>query len=87
MRRRRSIRPKTLKNTKRRRSTVVPTEEIDVITENTKIGYDEGEQRTEVHCPPSPPFSQKIRKMHYVCKDIDDIIHKYETLNVKKVNS
>ena len=52
----------------------------------TKIVYDEGEQRTEVHCPP-PPFSQKIRKTHYVCIDIYDIIHKYETLNVNKVNS
>ena len=27
---------------------------------------DEGEQRTEVHCPPPPPFLTKIRKMHYV---------------------
>ena len=26
---------------------------------------DEGEQRTEVHCPP-PPFFTEIRKMHYV---------------------
>ena len=37
--------------------------------------------------PPPPPFSQKIRKSHYVCIDIYDIIHKYETLNVNKVNS
>ena len=34
-----------------------------------------------------PPFSQKIRKTHYVCIYIYDIIHKYETLNVNKVNS
>ena len=34
-----------------------------------------------------PPFSQKIRKTHYVCIDIYDIIYKYETLNVNKVNS
>ena len=37
--------------------------------------------------PPPPPFSQKIRKTHYVCIYIYDIIHKYETLNVNKVNS
>ena len=49
---------------------------------------DEGEQRTEVHCPP-PPFLTEIRNMHYVCIYIYiyDIIHKYETLNVNKVNS
>ena len=46
---------------------------------------DEGEQRTEVHCP--PPFLTEIRKMHYVCIYIYDIIHKYETLNVNKVKS
>ena len=27
---------------------------------------DEGEQRTEVHCPPPPIFLTEIRKMHYV---------------------
>ena len=48
---------KTLENTKRRRSTGVSTEDIDVITENTKKVYDEREQRTEVHrLPPPPPF-------------------------------
>ena len=36
----------------------VSTEDIDVITENTKNVYDEEEQRTEVHCPP-PPLSHR----------------------------
>ena len=76
---------KTLENTKQRRSTGVSTEDIDVITENTNNVLDEGEQRTEVHCP--PPFLTEIRKMHYICIYIYDIIHKYETLNVNKVNS
>ena len=43
------------------------TEDIDVITENTNNVHGEGEQRTEVHCPPPPPYLTEISKMHYVC--------------------
>ena len=45
------------------------------------------ENREPKFTAPPPPFSQKIRKTHYVCIYIYDIIHKYETLNVNKVNS
>ena len=38
---------------------------------------DEGEQRTEVHCP--PPFLTEIRKMHYVLF-INIYIYKYITI-------
>ena len=45
------------------------------------------ENREPKFTAPPPPFLTEIRKMHYVCIYIYDIIHKYETLNVNKVNS
>ena len=47
------------------------------------------ENREPKFTDPPPPFLTEIRKMHYVCIYIYiyDKIHKYETLNVNKVNS
>ena len=45
------------------------------------------ENREPKFTAPPPPFFTEIRKTHYVCIYIYDIIHKYETLNVNKVNS
>ena len=60
--------------------------EKSLITENTKKAMMKGnrEPKTKFTAPP-PLFHRKIHKLHYVY--IYDIIHKYETLNVKKVNS
>ena len=77
---------KTLENTKRRRSTGVSTEENDVITENTKMAVMKENREPKFT---APPLFTEIRKTHYVCIYIYiyDIIHKYEILNVNKVNS
>ena len=71
MLRRRSSRPTWslvgYKNTWKHKTTTingVSTEDIDVITENTK---NPGRRRTENRSSlPPPPFLTKIRKMHYV---------------------
>ena len=67
----------------------VSSNEKPLITENTKKAMMKENRELKTKFAAPPPYSQKIRKSHYVfiLYIYYDIIHKYKTLNVNKVNS